>query len=99
MVVRVIAFTVFAGDDAPGAAITPSLGGNGIFPIIAAPLDRQTSFEVAEHRPIPLVRERPALFDQFKGRSRFIGELVDRDLLNGSGRLILAIDGWRPGVE
>jgi hypothetical protein len=40
MVLSVIAFTVFTGDDAPCAAITPAEGGNGMFPIIAALLPR-----------------------------------------------------------
>jgi hypothetical protein len=40
MVPSVIVFTVFTGDDAPGAAITPAEGRNSIFPIIAALLWR-----------------------------------------------------------
>lgn len=73
MVVGVIGLTVCAGDNAPGATITPSGGGNRLLPIIAALINRQVSFEIAEHRAVPLVRKGPALFDQLKSRYGFTG--------------------------
>ena len=71
MVIGIKAFTVFAGDNAPGAAITPSWGGNRELSIITALLERQTFLEIAEHRAVPLVGKGPALNDQLQGRSRF----------------------------
>ena len=64
MVLSVIVFTILTDDDALGAAITPTEGGNGIFPIIAALLWRQSFFEIIEDRPVPSVRKGAALFDQ-----------------------------------
>ena len=71
MIVSVIAFAIFTGDNAPGAAVPTPRCGYGKFSIVIALLGRQAALEIAEHRAVPLVGKGPALLDQLQGRSRF----------------------------
>ena len=63
MILGIIAFTVFTGDNTPGAAITTPWCGNGKFSIVTPLFERQTSFEIAEHRAVALIGKRAAFFD------------------------------------
>ena len=63
MVRSIIAFAIFADDNAPGAAITTPGCGYGKFSIVTALFERQAALEIAKHRAVALVG---------KGRSTFL---------------------------
>ncbi len=73
MVLSIIAFAIFAYDNAPGAAITTPRRGYGKFSIVTALFERQAALEIAKHRAVALVGKGPAFFDQLQSRSRFTG--------------------------
>ena len=99
MVLSIIAFTIFTGDNAPSAAITTPRRRYGKFSIITALLKRQAALEIAEHRAVALVGKRPAFFDQLQSRSRFTGQFLDGNLFDRGPWLIMPIDGHDPVVE
>ncbi len=93
MVLGIITFPVFTGDNASGAAITTSGCGYGKFSIVTALLERQASLEIIEHRAVALVGKGPAFFDHLQSRSRFTGQVLDSDLFDAHPELILTING------
>jgi len=73
MVFSIVVFAAFAGDNAPGAAITAPGCRYGKFSIVTALLERQAPLEIAEHRAVALIGKGPAFFDQLESGSCFTG--------------------------
>ncbi len=73
MILGIITFTVFTGDNTPGAPIMTPRRRYGKFSIVTAFFDRQAALEIAEQRAVALIRKGPAFFDQPQSRSRFTG--------------------------
>jgi hypothetical protein len=92
MILGIIAFTVFTGDNASGTAITTTGCGYGKFSVVTALLKRQASLEVAEHRAIARIWKGASFFDQLQSRSRFAGQFLECDLFDPCPWLILTID-------
>src|SRR5713226_4652329 len=82
MVIAIVIFAVTAGDNTSRPAITRPRSGYRVFMVVSALLHRQLPLEVTEHRPVLLIGERPALFDQTQCVAGFLGQLCDRYVAN-----------------
>jgi hypothetical protein len=70
---------LFSGNDAARAAVPTPGCLDGVFPVIAAYLDGQALFEIAEDDAVPVVGEGAAFLDQGERLPCFPGQLADGD--------------------